>query len=1182
LIVAQGVGSRAAIVRLVRAAGYPIELAETPRRARELITKGGIGLVILTAGQFGSAGIGLAEEWCDSVGHIVLIADSAEEAERYARGMPHTRVVRAPPNGDQELTDYIRLVMSASPEDGRAEPPRPEALSFSGRTIDISGRTFRDADGREIALTRAEFSALLNFVRNSGHVLSREQLRRAIGRDELEPYDRAIDMLVSRLRRKIEPEPKNPRFIVTVPGFGYKFEVRARQGGEPANAVGQASVVDDAAPSRSGIAERRQLTVLASAVIGLTVLAAELDPEDFQALISSLRQEFTRVVGGFGGFVASFLGDRLIAYFGYPQAHEDDAERAIHAALALRAALPPQSASISSTLRASFGIARGQAVVTPLSLEGSRDTAHSAVGEAASSALSLQASARPDNIVVSAATRSLAGGGFDYRRTNLVTGGSGERIAAWQVVAERPQIGRFAAYRNTGSASLVGRAEELALLSRRWATACARVGQIVFLLGAPGIGKSRLTVEFAEQAGVDDRRRLEFFGSPHHRNQPLFPIISHIERRAGFAHADTVVDKLAKLRDFLLRSGIGADEAMPVLGSLLSLPSEDGPAERIDVPALRERTFLGLLGLFEKLSSQHPMLVLFDDMQWFDATSLEFFARLVEHAPRWPALLVATARPEYHDDWIDHPQVTVIRLARLGLVESEALVRSLAGPKKLPERAVREIIARADGVPLFLEELTRMVLDSISGGASAGVREWAHQDIPETLQSLLLARLDQLGPARDVAQIGAAIGRSFTSEMMSRLDLMAAQKLDDALARLVASGLVLRREAPEPTYTFKHALVRDAAYSLLPRRRRGRVHARIAEVLEAHFPDIVDGQPELLAHHHEEAGDAAKAVRYLVIAGKRALLRSAATEALAEFEHAVRLIGLLPENERRRDEADLWMLLSRAYVARYSYASPQAREAFARARTLSNHFADYPELPLVVLGQGVTAWLGADYGAMLRHARDLYHLAERRGDAACNAMADLLCGVASMLTGKLQEGRRYLERALAAKRFVIPGTLMTWESGVRNSALVHLQNCLFLLGHAGLADVTARRAILEWPSDPYSRAISQSLVCRTYLIERYFGKAAELVVELERLATERGFLQYIGSAMVYRGRLLAETPRAAEEGAALCRNADRRAPMGTGTTPTQGAGAAAQRTCSGGGLLRRSVAGGKGAAGAPP
>jgi tetratricopeptide (TPR) repeat protein len=222
-------------------------------------------------------------------------------------------------------------------------------------------------------------------------------------------------------------------------------------------------------------------------------------------------------------------------------------------------------------------------------------------------------------------------------------------------------------------------------------------------------------------------------------------------------------------------------------------------------------------------------------------------------------------------------------------------------------------------------------------------------------------------------------------------------------------------------------------------------------------------------------------------------------------------------------------------VARYSYASPQAREAFARARTLCNHFADYPELPLVVLGQGVTAWLGADYGAMLRHARELYDLAKRRDDAAaCDAMADLLCGVASMLTGKLRQGRRYLERALAAERFVIPGTLMTSESGVRNSALAHLQNCLFLLGHAGPADATARRAILEWPSDPYSRAISQGVVCRTYLIERNFVKAAELVVELEQLATERGFLQYIGSAMVYRGRLLAETPRAAE-GAALCR-----------------------------------------------
>jgi class 3 adenylate cyclase len=762
---------------------------------------------------------------------------------------------------------------------------------------------------------RLEFRLLLAFLRRPGRVLSRENLRSLVASQELEPYERSIDMLVSRLRGKLEANRKAPRFIVTVPGTGYKFAVPVER--EPTRAGSAARVPSPAQkPTPRGPAERCLLTVLSCTVIGLAMFAKERDPEEVQALIGALHGAFTAAVDGFGGVVASFLGDNMLAYFGYPQAHEDDAERAIRAGLELIDPLAGLASSFSAELHLRVGIATRLTVVGEMFTGGGREFA--AVGEAPWLACLLNSAPARDAVNVGDNTRRLAGGAFNYEPIPPVQSeGLGEPLRVWRVLGATSVSGRFAARHGAGMTHFVGRGEEAELLERRWWQARHGAGQVVVVVGEPGIGKSRLAVEFERRIAGEDYVPLRCFGSPYHTNSVL------------------------------IRSS----------------------------PSLR------------------PLLMIFEEVQWFDATTLELLALLLERAPKLPIPLLATTRPEFTLPWAEQAQVTVLQLNRLGPQDAALLVGEVAGDSSLDKEVARQIVERADGIPLFLEELTKTALDE--GPKSVGA-------VPITLQGSLMERLDRLGPAKAVAQTGAVIGRTFSDELLRLVQAASGSDLDAAPDRLVNSGLVFRRGAPpDATYQFKHALVRDAAYDSLSQRRRRAIHARIAEALEERFPEIVERQPELLAQHYAEAGLVEQSVAYWGKAGRRSAARSATAEAAAQFEKALDQLLLLPDSsERHRQELEFRSSLGAVLQALKGYAAPETGHAYSRALELWEQLGSPSEFRHVPYGQSLYYASHGELDLALRLNENLLCLSRQRNDFAGLIVANLSSGRNQMFVGR--------------------------------------------------------------------------------------------------------------------------------------------------------------------------------------
>jgi class 3 adenylate cyclase len=616
----------------------------------------------------------------------------------------------------------------------------------------------------------------------------------------------------------------------------------------PAAAVTTA-IRDAPAPAE---AERRQLTVMFCDLVGSTALAARLDPEDLREVIASYHRAITYAVGGFDGFVAKYMGDGVLVYFGYPAAHEDDAERAVRAGLDLIDAVRRLDVR-SVKLQARVGIATGLVVVGDLIGEGSAQE-QSVVGETPNLAARLQALAEPEAVVIAAGTRRLVGDLFEYRDLGAVeVKGLAEPVQAWQVVRPSAIESRFEALRGSSLTPLVGRGEEIELLLRRWARAKAGDGQVVLIAGEPGIGKSRITAELEECLHAEPYLSLRYFCSPYHQDSALYPFIDQLWRTAGFARDDPPASKLKKLEALLART-VPPDEDVAFLADLMSLPA----SERHLLPNLspqrkKERTLEALIRQLEGLARLRPMVMVFEDAHWIDPTSRELLDLIVQRVRTMPVLLIVTFRPEFQPPWTGQPQVTMLALNRLDRRDRTALVAQIAGGKALPDEVVTQIVDRTDGVPLFVEELTKSVLES--GITPLGV--------PTTLHDSLMARLDRLASVRLVAQIGAAIGREFSYELLHAVSRLPEDELRAALTRLVASELVFQRGAPpDAVYSFKHALVQDAAHSSLLRSSRQQLHARIAEALETHSPELMNTQPELFAQHYAEAGLAEKSVAF--------------------------------------------------------------------------------------------------------------------------------------------------------------------------------------------------------------------------------------------------------------------------------------------------------------------------------
>jgi len=699
-------------------------------------------------------------------------------------------------------------------------------------------------------------------------------------------------------------------------------------------------------------AERRQLTVMFCDLVGSTPLSTRFDPEDLREIVGVYHRCVADTVGRFGGFVAKYMGDGVLIYFGYPEAHEDDAERAVRAGLAVIDAVGRLATSEQLNVR--LGIASGLVVVGDLIGTGAAQE-HGVVGETPNLAARLQALAQPGALVIAENTRRQIGALFEIEDLGLQPlAGFAEPQHTWRVVHEGGVLSRFEALRSE-TTPLIGRDEELDLLLRRWQQAKADEGRVVLVSGEPGIGKSRLTAALSERIARDPHTRLRYFCSPHYQDSALYPFITQLERAAGFARDDTAEEKLSRLRELLMPAARG-DGEIELLVELLSLPSTAADLN-LSPQRKREMLFEALLHQLEALARSRPVLMVFEDAHWIDPTTRELLDLTLERVRRLPVLLIVTFRPEFQHGWAGQAHVTMLALNRLGERDVTALVRGLAGNAPMGSDVVEEIVERTDGVPLFVEELTRAVLERADQdnpvAAVLSASSLPALAVPATLHASLIARLDRIGAAaKEVAQIGAVLGREFSYELIQAVAQRNAAELQVALARLTEAGLLFCRGAPpHASYLFKHALVQDAAYGALLRGRRRELHARVAAVLEQHFAELIDRQPEFLAHHLTAAGDIARAVDQWAKAGHHAAERSAHREAISHFERGLAVLSALPEGPGRDGrEIDLQLARGLSLFTARGFTSAEAAEAYTRARELAEQRGDARQLFTAVYG----------------------------------------------------------------------------------------------------------------------------------------------------------------------------------------------------------------------------------------
>jgi class 3 adenylate cyclase len=835
-----------------------------------------------------------------------------------------------------------------------------------------------------------------------------------------------------------------------------------------------------AAPQTEG--ERRQLTVLFCDLVGSTALASRLDPEDLRELVQNYHTCITEVIRSHQGSTALFLGDGVLAYFGFPLAHEDDPEQAVHAGLALVGAVKRLPVKSATQLQVRIGIATGTVVIGELVGQCGAPEA-SAFGRTPNLAARLQAIAQPGEVLICSTTRQLAAGHFEYRELPAASlKGFAEPVRAWKVLRPSGIESRFEARHSARLTQLLGREEEIELLSRRWGQAARGRGCAVVLSGEPGIGKSHITLAFENHLQSEPHTRLRLFCSAHHTNSALYPFITQLERAAHFERGESVAAKLSKLEALLSRTLERPEDAVSPIADLLSLPAHDRYAPPEENPQRRkEKIFSALMSRLQGLSVREPALVIFEDAHWADPTSLEFLALALEQLPQFPVLLLITARPEFVAPWPSHAHLTSITLNRLNRRDGAALIELVTEGKRLPGELRDQILARTDGIPLFVEELTKTVLESGLLQEQQGRNALDHQllttGIPTTLHASLMARLDRSAEARDIAQIGAAIGREFSFELLRAVATDEGEKLDAALRQLVRLELLLcRGQAPRTVYTFRHALVRDAAYAGLLRTRRAKLHAAIARALEQQSPEAVETQPEILAYHHAEAGHHEKAVAYRLQAGRNAAARSANLEAIAHLQLGLEtLVHLPPGVERHRIELDFRLLLAPCLIATQGPASAAAMASFARAREVCKRLNEPPEYLQVMFWLTTASVIRGELPKAYEAITDLIRLAEARQDRP--ALLNAIRGRAMILLfmGRLVEARRETERAVAAFNTSSDADQLAaraagQDAGVAGLALMSW--ALWLLGDVdeAVAKATAARERAEVVQHPHSQA----------------------------------------------------------------------------------------------------------------
>ncbi|SIO62151.1 Predicted ATPase [Bradyrhizobium erythrophlei] len=898
--------------------------------------------------------------------------------------------------------------------------------------------------------------------------------------------------------------------------------------------VDSPAVVPTARDSRP--IERRQLTVLFCDLVGSTALSARLDPEDFSAIIAGYRRCIAETVARFDGFVARYLGDGAVVYFGYPQAHEDDAERAVQASLALVqavAALPTKE-----NLSARVGVATGVALVGDMS-DGAISEEHGILGDTPNLAARLQSLAQPGCVVISDRTKTIAGSQFEYLDLGKVEiKGFVEPVAAWRVAGKTAVTSRSHALQSCDLLPLIGRDEEMELLLRRWERARSGEGQVVLLSGEAGIGKSRLTVALLEQLAREPHIRLRYFCSPQHTDSTLYPVIGEMLRAAGFAHDDSQQAKMDKLDALLAQSSTPPQDAA-LFAEMLSLPNDGRyPPVEVEPQLRRQKTLKALDSHIEALARINPVLMIFEDAHWTDPTSLELFARAVDLAVSHRLLILVTFRPEFSPPWIGRPHVTGLTLNRLAPSDIDFLIEGVVGNRSLPADIRQNIIERTDGIPLFAEEMTKAVLDA--EGESDAQRAFAGAPtpavaVPASLQASLMSRLDRLGPAKDVAQVGAAIGREFPHMLLAALVRKPKAELDSDLDRLIAAGLLFRQGIPpNASYLFKHALVQDAAYSTLLREPRRVLHARIAEILESQFAEIAESQPELLARHYTKADLIEKSARLWGKAGQRSQERSALVEAAEQLSQALAQIATLPStSDLRREQIILQVALLNTLMHVKGYGAPETKAAVAQVRGLieqAERLGEPPDDPSLLLsalfGQWIVNFINFNGDVARELAARFLALGEKEGAAVPLMIGHRTMASTLAFMGDLVEAQAQYNQALALYRPAEHRRLMTrFGQDLRVTCLAFRSMASWLLGYPEAALNDADRALMEARQIEHAATLMFTLNF-PILVNTYCGNyhaANERLKELVVLAEEKGAPFRKAEGVLRRGYILTLT-----------------------------------------------------------
>jgi class 3 adenylate cyclase/predicted ATPase len=882
-------------------------------------------------------------------------------------------------------------------------------------------------------------------------------------------------------------------------------------------------------------AERRQLTVLFCDLVDSTRLSSQLDPEEYRDVVRAYHTACTEVITRFDGHIAQLLGDGLLIYFGYPQAHEDDPHRAVRTGLGILAAMEDLNTALKrnkgTQLAIRVGIHTGLVVVGAMGGGGRQEQL--ALGETPNVAARIQGLAASNSLVVSSATYRLIQGYFACQDLGAQTlRGMAELLHVYRVLQESGARGRLDVAVTRGLTPLVGREQEVGLLFERWEQVKAGHGQVILLTGDAGIGKSRLVQMLKEHIAQEPHTRWECRSVEHYQNTALFPLTDWFQRLLQFQAEDTPNEKLAKLEQMLSQYRLPLEESVQLFAPLLSVPL---PEDRYAPLALspqrqRQKTLETIVTILLELAEPQPVLFILEDLHWTDPTTLEFLNLLVEQIPTTSILTILTCRPYFQPAWHHRSYLTEITVNRLSHAQVEQIVTGVTDGKTLPAEVLQQIIVKTDGVPLFVEELTKAILESGHLKEVDGYYELAGSlstlTIPATLQDSLMARLDRLVTAKAVAQYAAVIGRQFAYDLLSMVSQLDDTTLQRELGRLVEAEIVYQRGVPpQAMYTFKHALIQDTAYQSLLKSTRQGYHQQIAQVLESQFPEIAETQPELLAHHYTEAGLIEQAVAYWQRAGQDASDRSAHLEAINHVTTGIALLQSLPETPEHTQQAvTLYIALGAALQMTKGYGAPEVEHAYTQARALCQQAGETPELAPVLLG----LWRFYGVRSQLHTARELgatlLRLAQCAHDPALSVTAHYTLGATWLYLGAFPTARQHLDAGIALST---PDQRRTPVFRMGQDLGVSCQTCaaatLWFLGYPdqALAHIHDLLVLAHELSHPFSLAWAQCWAAYVYQFRRDVAAVYEQAEATVTLATEQGFTQWVAQGTSMRGWALA-------------------------------------------------------------